>query len=158
MLQSNSCVHHRIRMKRIICSFVIAIIVSVTVHDPSARESAVTLNRAACDHLVEHVPVDDVAFTPGKTVNGRDVAPADLDDGPRPQLPDVIPILITTELEDYYGLPFDSPLFEADAVIGLVAYDRAEHRFTFNGVELGDPEQRLLAAQCRAAMAQSPAP
>jgi hypothetical protein len=63
---------------------------------------------------------DDVAFTPGKTMDGRDVAPADLDQGPRPQLPDVIPILITTEFGDHYGVPFGSPLFEADAVIGLV--------------------------------------
>ena len=73
-------------------------------------------------------------------------------------LPDVIPILITTGLEDYHGLPFDSPLCEADVVIGLVTYDRAQHRFIFNGVELGDPEQRLPAAQCRAAMAQLATP
>jgi hypothetical protein len=95
---------------------------------------------------------------PGKTVDGRDVAPADLDDGQRPQLPETIPILITSELQDFYHVPFSSPLFEADALIGVVSYDRATRRFTFNGVELGDPEQRLLAAQCRAAMAQPPAP
>jgi hypothetical protein len=144
-------------MKRIVANFVVAIVIVIASFDSSARESTVTLNRGACDQLVEHVPADDVAFTPGKTVDGRDVAPAELDDGPRPQLPDVIPILITTELQDFYQLPFDSPLFEADALIGLVTYDRVERRFTFNGVELGDPEQRLLAAQCRAAMAHPPA-
>jgi hypothetical protein len=118
MLQSNRRVIRRMRMKAL--SFVVVIIVSIVVRDSSARESTVTLNRAACDQLVEHAPADDVAFTPGKTMDGRDVAPADLDQGPRPQLPDVIPILITTEFGDHYGVPFGSPLFEADAVIGLV--------------------------------------
>lgn len=122
-----------------------------------ARESVVTLNSAACAQLVEHIADDDVAFTPGVTVDGREVVPADLADGPRPRLPDSIPILITAELQDFYDLPFDSPLFDADALVGLLTYDRVAHRFTFNGVELGDPEQRLLAAQCRAAMARSPA-
>jgi hypothetical protein len=144
-----------IEMKQIL-RVVAATIVVITACESSARESTVAVNRAACDQLVEHVPNADVAFMPGKTVDGRDVAPADLDDGPRPQLPDVISILITTELQDDFDLPFDSPLFEADALIGVVTYDRAQHRFTFNGVELGDPEQRLLAAQCRAAMANPP--
>lgn len=110
MLQSNRCVHSSDENEADHPRFVIVAIVSIVVRDSSARESAVTLNRAACDQLVEHVPVDDVAFTPGKTLDGRDVAPADLDDEPRPQPPEVIPILITTELENYYGLPFDSPL------------------------------------------------
>jgi hypothetical protein len=70
----------------------------------------------------------------------------------------VIPILITTELENCYDLPLESPLFEADDVIGLAMHDRAERRLTFSGVELGDPEQRLLAARCRTALANSPIP
>jgi hypothetical protein len=122
-----------------------------------ARDSTITITRSACDDLVEHVPAADVAFTPGRTVDGRDVPPAHLDDGPRPQLPDIIPILITAELQDLYHLPFDSPLFDADAAMGLLVYDRVGRRFTFNGVELGDPEQRLLAAHCRAAGAKMPA-
>lgn len=158
MLQSNQCGHNRLRMNRIIVSSVVAITVAIAASDSSARESTVTLNHTACDELVEHVPADDVAFTPGKTADGRDVAPADLDEGPRLQLPETIPILITTELRDFYHVPFSSPLFEADALIGLVTYNRVTRRFAFNGVELGDPEQRLLAAQCRAAMAQPPAP
>ncbi len=125
--------------------------------DSAPREKKVTLNRAACNQLVEHVADDDVAFKPGKTVDGRDVAPADLDDGRRIELPELIPILISADLQDEYHLPFDSPLFDANAGIGLLVYDRSRRLFTFNGVELGDPEQRLLAAQCRAAGAGLPA-
>src|SRR5262245_27413108 len=157
-MQSNQRVRHRLRMTRIITNAVVVFSLAIAASDSSARESTVTLNRGACDELVEHVPADDVAFTPGKTVDGRDVASADLDDGQGQQLPETIPILITTELRDFYHVPFSSPLFDADGLIGLVSYDRVRRRFTFNGVELGDPEQRLLAAQCRAAMAQTSAP
>ncbi|MFM9842874.1 MAG: hypothetical protein ACKVOI_07895 [Dongiaceae bacterium] len=125
--------------------------------DATARTQKVTLNRAACNQFVEHVPDEDVAFKPGKTVDGRDVAPADLDDGPRIELPELIPILISADLQDEYHLPFDSPLFDANTGIGLLVYDRSRRLFTFNGIELGDPEQRFLAAQCRAAGGDLPA-
>ena len=125
--------------------------------DAAAHEKKITLNRAACNQLVEHVPDDDVSFKPGKTVDDRDVAPADLDDGRRIELPELIPILISADFHDEYHPPFDSPLFNANVGIGLLVYDRSRRLFTFNGVELGDPEQRLLAAQCRAAGANSTA-
>ncbi|HVR67110.1 MAG TPA: hypothetical protein VMT98_10730 [Verrucomicrobiae bacterium] len=123
----------------------------------AARDQTVTLNRAACNQLVEHVADDDVDFKPGKTVDGGDVAPADLDGIRRIELPELIPILISADLQDEFHLPFDSPLFDANAGIGLLVYDRTRRLFTFNGVELGDPEERLLAARCRAAGANSPA-
>ena len=56
--------------------------------DAAAHEKKITLNRAACNQLVEHVPDDDVSFKPGKTVDDRDVAPADLDDGRRIEFPE----------------------------------------------------------------------
>jgi hypothetical protein len=125
--------------------------------DAATGEKKVTLSRAACNQLVQHVAEDDVAIKPVKTVDGRDVAPADLDDIRRIELPELIPILISADLQDEFHLPFHSPLFDADAGIGLLVYDRTRRVFTFNGVELGDPEQRLLAAQCRAAGANLPA-
>ena len=124
--------------------------------DAATHEKKVTLSRAACNQLVEHVADEDVDFNPGKTVDGRDVAPADLDDGRRIELPELIPILISVDLQDEFHLPFDSPLFDANAGIGLLVYDDTRRLFTFNGVELGDPEERLLAAQCRAAGADLP--
>jgi hypothetical protein len=125
--------------------------VEVCCSEAQARENQVTLNRQACFELVEHLPDDNVDFAPGKTADGRDVAPAVLDDGPRIQLPELIPILISADLQDEFHLPWNSPLFDANAGIGLLVYDRDRRVLTFNGVELGDPEQRLLAAQCRAA-------
>jgi hypothetical protein len=133
-------------MNRIAIAFVLSLGIAP---GAGAQEPTIAIDRAACDALVEHVPADDLRFVPSLTADGRDVAPADL--RPRPILPERIPILITAKLRDTYGLPFESPLLQADAVLGLIVYDRLDRRLTFNGVELGDPEQRLLAAQCRAA-------
>ena len=49
----------------------------------------------------------------GRTLDLRNVAHANLDKGPRPKLPGSIPILIALKFQDFDGLPFDSPLFEA---------------------------------------------
>jgi len=140
-----------------ISALIAAVFGCLQANDAAAHDKKIALNRAACNRLVEHVHDDDVDFKPGKTADARDVAPADLDDIRRIELPELIPILISADLQDEYHLPFDSPLFDANAGIGLLVYDRSRRLFTFNGVELGDPEQRLLAAQCRAAGANLPA-
>lgn len=138
-------------VKLFICALGTAVLASTAVEAATASAKQLALSRAACQQLIEHVPDEDVVYMPGKTVDGRDVAPADLDDGRRIELPNVIPILISEDLQDEFHLPFDSPLFDANAGIGLLVYDRASGVFTFNGAALDDPEQRLLAAQCRAA-------
>jgi hypothetical protein len=138
-------------VKLFIGAFGAALLVCAAAEGASESGKQLALSRAACQQLIEHVPDDDVVYLPGKTVDGRDVVPADLDDGRRIELPNVIPILISKDLQDEFHLPFGSPLFDANAGIGLLVYDRASGVFTFNGAALDDPEQRLLAAQCRAA-------
>jgi hypothetical protein len=81
-------------------------------------------------------------------VNGRPVAPADLDDH-RLQLPESIPVFITDDMRTRFRVPHHSPLFDTDAVVGIVELRLSDRRLTFNGVELSDPEANALAAMCR---------
>jgi hypothetical protein len=116
-----------------------------------AADRAITLDRSSCELLVRHVPAPDVAYQPGVDVAGRPVVPADLDSGWTLQLPAEIPIYISQDLVERFGIGGDSPLFEADAFIGVATVDLLDGRVTFNGRELAPTEEQALAAQCRAA-------
>ena len=139
------------RATRIVRAFGAALLACTAAEGATGSAKQLALSRAACQQLIEHVPDQDATYLPGKTADGRDVVPADLDDGRRVELPNVIPVLISKDLQDEFHVPFDSPLFDANAGIGLLVYDSASGVFTFNGAALDDPELRLLAAQCRAA-------
>ena len=114
----------------------------------AAHETAtVTITRADCARLVEHVPGPDVAYQPGVDVYGRDVAPADLGGAPRIELPETIVIDIEVDLQARFGTPDNKVLFDPDAEVGEVAY--RDGRFTFNGQPLQDQAQAELAARCQ---------
>ena len=114
----------------------------------AAHETAtVTITRADCARLVEHVPGPDVAYQPGVDVYGREVAPADLGGAPRIELPETILIDIDIDLLVRFGIPANPALYDADAEVGEVAY--RDGRFTFNGQPLQDQAQAELAARCQ---------
>jgi hypothetical protein len=104
---------------------------------------------------VRYVAPAGVEYQPGVDVNGRPVAPADLDGDHRLQLPESIPVIITDDVRKRFRGPRHSPLFDADAVVGVVELRLSDRRLTFNGVELSDREADALAAVCRDA-AKSP--
>ena len=114
-----------------------------------AAERTIAIARSDCELAVRYVPPPGVAYQPGVDVSGRPVAPADLDDGRRLQLPDSIPVVITDDLRKQFGLPDDSPLFDSNAFVGIVELRLSDGRLTFNGVELNDREADALAAMCR---------
>jgi hypothetical protein len=114
-----------------------------------AAERTIAIARSDCELAVRYVAPAGVVYQPGVDVKGRPVAPADLDDDQRPQLPESIPVVITDDLRKRFGLPHHSPLFDADALIGIVELRLSDGRLTFNGVELGDREADALAAMCR---------
>jgi hypothetical protein len=62
-------------------------------------------------------------------------------------IPETILVLITVDLQERFGIPANSVLFEGNAGIGVV--EVAGDRVTFNGQELTDPETRALAAACQ---------
>jgi hypothetical protein len=117
----------------------------------SADSRTITLERSSCDLLVRHVPTPDVAYQAGVDVEGRPVVPADLDPSWTLELPAEIPIYISQDLVQRFGIGGDSPLFEADAFIGIATVGLIDGHVTFNGRELVSAEEQALAAQCRAA-------
>jgi len=114
-----------------------------------AAERTIAIARSDCDLAVRYVPPPGVAYQPGVDVNGRPVAPADVDGDRRLKLRESIPVVITDDLRKQFGLPEDSPLFDANAFVGIVELRLSDHRLTFNGVELSDRESDALAAVCR---------
>lgn len=84
--------------------FIIVAILGMTVSAEAAESKAVTLSKAACARLVQHVPSDDVTYKPGVDARGRPVVPADLGGGPSIVLPDEINIQIGIDLADRLAL------------------------------------------------------
>jgi hypothetical protein len=117
-----------------------------------AAERTIAVARSNCELAVRYVAPAGVGYQPGVDVNGRPVAPADLDDDHRLQLPESIPVFISDDMRKRFRVFHHSPLFDADAVVGVVELRLSDRRLTFNGVELSDPEANALAAMCRDAM------
>ncbi len=130
-------------------SVTIAALVIAAAATSRAAERTIAIARSDCELAVRYVAPADVEYQPGVDVNGRPVAPADLDDGRRLQLPESIPVFITDDMRKRFRVPHHSPLFDADAVVGIVELRLSDSRLTFNGVELSDPEANALAAMCR---------
>lgn len=112
---------------------------------PASAEIAIA--RKDCQRLVNHEPAPDVTYQPGVDVHGRPVAPADLGGGQQIELPDVIYIPIEVLIQDKYGIPANSVLYDATALIGVVAV--RGNRVYFEDQELTDPEIAALEEACR---------
>ena len=118
---------------------------------PASAEIAIS--RRDCERLVRHEPAPDVAYQPGVDVHGRPVVPADLGGGSQIELPDVIYIPIEVLLGDEYGVPANSVLYDATAVVGVVSV--RGNQVYFEDQLLSDPEVAALEAACRDRSAQN---
>jgi len=127
------------------CRLVVVTCVSASSVSPASAELVIT--RRACDWLVEHQAAPDVTYQPGVDVHGRPVAPADLDGGSNLALPEVIYIPLEVLVQDRFGIPANSVLFEAKAQVGTVAV--VGNQVYYEGQLLGDADQRALAMACR---------
>jgi hypothetical protein len=130
-------------------SVTIAALAIIAATTTRAAERTIAIARSDCELAVRYVAPEGVDYQPGVDVNGRPVAPADLDDGRRLQLPESIPVFITEDTRKRFHVSHHSPLFDTDAVVGIVELRLSDRRLTFNGVELSDPEANALAAMCR---------
>ena len=114
-------------------------------------EAAVTISKADCARLVEHVPAPDVAYQPGGDAYGREVAPADLPPGPgggtQIRVPETLRIPIEIDLLDRFGIPANPALYESDIPIGEVIY--RDGRLTFEGQPLQDEATAALSKRCQ---------
>jgi hypothetical protein len=128
---------------RIIASIAL-VLATVAWAAPASAEIAIS--RKDCARLVNHQPAPDVAYQPGVDVHGRPVAPADLA-GQQIQLPDVIYIPIEVLVQDKYGIPANSVLYDATALVGVVSL--RGNQVYFEDQPLGDPEVAALEQACR---------
>ena len=129
---------------RIIGSIAV-ILVAVASAAPASAEIAIS--RKDCQRLVNHEPAPDVTYQPGVDVHGRPVAPADLGGGQQIQLPDVIYIPIEVLIQDKYGIPANSVLYDATALVGVVSV--RGNQVYFEDQPLTDPEIVALEEACR---------
>ena len=113
-------------------------------HDEKAE---VTITRADCARLVEHVPSPGVAYQPGVDAYGRAVAPADLNGGVGIQVPETLRIPIEIDLQERFGIPANPALYDADVPVGEVAY--RDGRLTFEGQPLQDEAAAELTRRCQ---------
>jgi len=129
---------------RIIGSIALVLVAAAWAAPASAE---IAISRKDCQRLVNHEPAPDVTYQPGVDVHGRPVVPADLGGGQQIQLPDVIYIPIEVLIQDKYGIPANSVLYDATALVGVVSV--RGNQVYFEDQPLTDPEIVALEEACR---------
>lgn len=123
--------------------------VALTCLGSAAATAEIAISERDCRQLVvKHEPAPDVTYQPGVDVHGNAVAPADLNGGSQLKLPDVIYIPLEVLIQDKYGIPANSVLYEAKAQVGIVAV-RGDKVY-YEDQLLNDPETVALEEACRA--------
>ncbi len=110
-------------------------------------KAEVTISRADCARLVDHVPAPGVAYQPGVDAYGREVAGAELNSGVEIQAPETLHIPIEIDLQERFGIPANPDLYDADVPLGEVVY--RDGRLSFNGQPLQDEAAAELTRRCQ---------
>ena len=145
------------------------ILVGLALAGPALAE-ALSVTAADCTRVIQHVPGKDVEYKPGVDVNGKKVAPADLNGGYPTLAPDEITLQIGADLADRLGrakakqdkvtnpTAANRPLraFTGTAPVGSVTI--SGNNVLWNGVSLAPQDEVALAAACRAAAAANTPP
>lgn len=119
-----------------------------------AGDQTIAVAASGCAQAAQYSPPAGVAYEPGVDQQGRPVVPADIQDERHQVIRDSITIILSSDLEERFGIPHESALLAADAVIGIVDVRIADGRLTFNGVPLNDREALALSELCRRATGQ----
>ncbi len=121
-------------------------------------KAEVTIARADCARLVEHVPAPDVAYHPGVDAYGRAVAPADLpgglNGGLQIEVPETLHIPIEIDLQERFGIPANPALYKSDVPVGEVVHRNG--RLSFNGQPLQDDAAAELTRRCQKILTGKP--
>jgi hypothetical protein len=126
---------------------------ALTVFTAATAVAEIAVSRRDCEQLVKHEPAPDVTYQPGVDVHGNAVAPADLNGGSQLKLPEVIYIPLEVLIQDKYGIPANSVLYDATALVGVVSV--RGNQVYFEDKLLSDPEIAALEAACRDRSAQN---
>lgn len=112
---------------------------------PAGTSTRVMLSRETCARLARHSPSADVAYRPGVDVHGRPVAPADVPDGFRVEVPDQIAFDVV--IAPLRGGP--ARFGDTQMAVGRVEYDFASGVARLNGQPLADAETVELSQRCQ---------
>ena len=118
------------------------------------KKAEVTITRADCARLVEHIPAADVAYQPGVDAYGREVVSADLSGGTQIPVPETLHIPIEIDLLDRFGIPAHPDLYESDIPLGEVVYRNG--RLSFNGQPLQNEATAELTKRCQQIVTGTP--
>jgi hypothetical protein len=135
---------------RVPVPLLVAALVAVAPARGHEKKAEVTIARADCARLVEHVPAADVAYQPGVDAYGREVVSADLNGGTQIPVPETLHIPIEIDLLDRFGIPAHPELYESDIPLGEVVYQNG--RLSFNGQPLQNEAAAELSRRCQRIM------
>ena len=116
---------------------------------PALAETVrVTVTEADCANVTAHTPDASVAYQPGVTADGRQVAPADLAGSSFTVAPpEKIVIDIQIDLQKRLGIPANAGQYSTEGSLGKVTIENG--RATYNGQELATGAQNAIAEACR---------
>lgn len=137
----------------VVIAFAIAL-TSNTATVAKVLERTIAVSKSGCVRAAQYASGQEAAYQPGVNRQGKAVVPADVQDGRRELIGESISIIISSDLEERFGIPHDSPLLEAEAIVGIVNVRLSDGRLTFNGAPLTSQEAYALSELCRTA--QSP--
>lgn len=138
----------------VLLSFVLISPSIVVASDAKAPETpTISITVEDCRRLIRHRPAPDVAYTPGVDVSGNPVPPADLPGQSQITPPTEIVIPLTVDLLRRHGVGSAARFApRGEAAVGVVAYDIATGRVSYNGQPLSDPEADAIADACASAV------
>jgi len=116
----------------------------------SAEVVRIETSQENCARIQKHVARNDVTYKPGVDVNGKPVAPADLQDQPK-FLKDEIVIDLALPLKDLYDVanPPNRKIQNAEVLVGTVRYELLSGKFYFNDQPLADTALYAIAEKCQ---------
>jgi len=118
----------------------------------AGNAQSITISEADCASLTRHVAEADVAFRPGVDLDGKPVAPADLNGAPPLSVPEEFSIPITADLQRRLGIPPDPGQYQTqNFTVGTVVW--RDGGAWFNGQPLQSEESRELSLLCQRRMA-----
>lgn len=130
------------------CFFLVVIWVSMAVFAEDTIEHKIADTQDQwqdfCVYFVEHVPADDVAYTPGVDVHGKPVVPADLTPHVV-EVPKTIAFDLDIDVAKYLGIPVPAGVLE-EATIGHISI--TDNVVRFNGAPIEGEAKKSLRQTC----------
>lgn len=111
-----------------------------------AEEDLVRVTREDCQQVTRYIPSDNVNYQAGADVNGRPVAPADLNPPFQPSFSDRYSFVL-----EFQPLPDEERLELSTFALGVVTVDAEGHVY-FNGEPLHYDEEAELQRLCQEAL------